>query len=320
MEQDAVEKANRRDAKGKGVELNNDPSSPSSSAEHELYPGSAEAPAENTSMASRLGTSATKLARDIIPWRPSSADMASAAPSNKPECSRAGRAAGMDEAQIHRDNASQAVIDSNAFKSAETPEQRTSGESMFSSFVNSTSALEATEPRGVEGRDRKHSPDNDEVPPKQRAPTAVISTADGIEVANFLDSGYHGIEELPPISEVDRGQATAPNRIPEGGNSERRPWGGRLNFFPDFGPDSNSIQQYAELLGTPNLDEARSIWVSQWEHVLSSYTDEVWGDFIPLVSAAREELRSLSESPGGTSQTGLKALHRLRQILAHVGT
>ncbi|KAF2973107.1 hypothetical protein GQX73_g484 [Xylaria multiplex] len=98
-------------------------------------------------------------------------------------------------------------------------------------------------------------------------------------------------------------------------------WDNVLNFVPEaisnHGSDGE-YQQLAQHLGVSNAAEARDIWFSQWGNVLSSYTDEVWGDLGPLVIAARQELQSISTKPEGTITNGLNAVRRLQQILAHV--
>ncbi|KAJ8130513.1 hypothetical protein O1611_g3117 [Lasiodiplodia mahajangana] len=100
-------------------------------------------------------------------------------------------------------------------------------------------------------------------------------------------------------------------------------WNDALNFVPGYIANHNmsnseNYQRLAENLGVSNAAEARDIWFSQWDTILSSYTDEVWGDLSPLVMAARQEIHDLSTSPEGTTTSGLNAVRRLRQILAHV--
>ncbi|KAH8735369.1 hypothetical protein BGZ61DRAFT_440121 [Ilyonectria robusta] len=97
-------------------------------------------------------------------------------------------------------------------------------------------------------------------------------------------------------------------------------WDDMLNFTPDFLSEPAASAEDAQLhLGTRNLDEARSIWLHQWSDVLSSYTDQVWGDLEPLAAEARREVEELSSREAVPNQAPeTKALDRLRQILAHV--
>ena len=54
-----------------------------------------------------------------------------------------------------------------------------------------------------------------------------------------------------------------------------------------------------------------------WTDMLNRYHDEVWGDMLPLVKEAREELKSATSSPGGTSHDR-PALRRLGMLLKHL--
>ncbi|CAM1507374.1 Fc.00g070150.m01.CDS01 [Cosmosporella sp. VM-42] len=103
------------------------------------------------------------------------------------------------------------------------------------------------------------------------------------------------------------------------GNQYQPRWDNLLNFTPDFldGPVASFESQLH--MGTDDPAEARSIWLNQWDDVLSAYTDQVWGDLGPLAAEARrevEELASKEDIPSRTPET--KALDRLRQILGHV--
>ncbi|MBP0718385.1 hypothetical protein J8I33_34355, partial [Burkholderia sp. AcTa6-5] len=64
----------------------------------------------------------------------------------------------------------------------------------------------------------------------------------------------------------------------------------------------------------------RQVWLQQWGGVLEAYTDEVWGDLDALVAKAKSEVDELTANPDASSagNAELKALGRLRQILAHV--
>ena len=53
-----------------------------------------------------------------------------------------------------------------------------------------------------------------------------------------------------------------------------------LNLIPDFGVDDQ--QRPGEPLASP-------MYLSQWADVLNSYTDEVWGDLLPVVKQVKQE-------------------------------
>ncbi|KAI0430955.1 hypothetical protein F5Y09DRAFT_306286 [Xylaria sp. FL1042] len=95
-------------------------------------------------------------------------------------------------------------------------------------------------------------------------------------------------------------------------------WNEVLDFVPEFISHHGNDEQLAQHLGVSNAVEARDIWFNQWGIVLSSYTDEVWGDLGPLVTAARQELQRASTTPEGATANSLHAVRRLQQILAHV--
>ncbi|KAL4727479.1 hypothetical protein ACLX1H_006393 [Fusarium chlamydosporum] len=91
-----------------------------------------------------------------------------------------------------------------------------------------------------------------------------------------------------------------------------------LNFNPGFldQPGTEAELERQLYLGTKDTDEARSSWLQQWGNVLSGYTDHVWGDLVPLIAEARNEIEESGvQGTGALSQT--KALDRLRQVLAH---
>ncbi|WYZ42996.1 hypothetical protein EsH8_VI_000695 [Colletotrichum jinshuiense] len=104
------------------------------------------------------------------------------------------------------------------------------------------------------------------------------------------------------------------------GSSEKTAsnWPRLLDFQPDFllGENITELQQH---FGVADPLQARAMWMDSWSDVLTSYTEEVWGD---LGSLAREAQREIDEARGqGTTSAGpggMQALHRLRQILAHV--
>jgi len=57
------------------------------------------------------------------------------------------------------------------------------------------------------------------------------------------------------------------------------------------------------------------VWRAQWASVLTRYTDEVWGNLLPLVVDARAEVKAAVESEGSEEPV---ALRRLRAVLGHL--
>lgn len=145
---------------------------------------------------------------------------------------------------------------------------------------------------------------------------------DGSEVVDLLETVFLGEDNDEPYMTNEKLLPLRRELFREGGPAGTS-WDSVLNFVPEFISNrgmgnSDEYQQLAQHLGLSNPAEARDIWFSQWDDVLSSYTDEVWGDLSPLVMAARQELKGISTNPEGTTSDGLNALRRLQQILAHV--
>ncbi|KAI0839005.1 hypothetical protein F5Y06DRAFT_37336 [Hypoxylon sp. FL0890] len=318
MEQDNRnnQKETQKDAKGKGVATRLDNSSSSSTRENG-HPSTVEAASPITSVTTRLGASANKLTGDMI-RHPSDAQIANVLPSSKAESSSAPRGGVISEASTYKSGLTPATFDG-TFKSTQVRGQHAPGESSFSSFLNSTSTLEVMEPGYL---DREGRGQRNDLEPGQMSQSAAIMATDGMDVVSLLDSGYDEVEDAEFFLTDDERVALRHRLFENGEASRRNPqrveqWENILNFFPDIKTNSNGIQEYADLLGTSDLEEARSIWINQWQRVLSSYTDEVWGDLTPLVDEAREELTSLSRSREA-SPAKPKALRRLQQILHHV--
>ncbi|KAI0109617.1 hypothetical protein GGR51DRAFT_558310 [Nemania sp. FL0031] len=200
------------------------------------------------------------------------------------------------------------------FKSATRRDQGNSGGSDFSTFL-------------ATAKDTRFEPGESD--PNQRITLPHLSHAaaaamnDGSEVVDLLEAGPI-VEEDDDRSHMTDKELLALRTALFGERlSKGTDWDDALNFVPDFisnhsMSNGEGYQRLAEHLGVSNVAEARDIWFSQWDNILSSYTDEVWGDLNPLVMAARQEIRSLSTSPEGSTTGGLNAVRRLQQILAHV--
>ena len=77
-----------------------------------------------------------------------------------------------------------------------------------------------------------------------------------------------------------------------------------LNLNPDF----------EHIPGHSSLGDQG--WREQWDGVLNRYTDEVWGDLLPLVKEARKEVEDRRSDSSSTKEP--KALRRLGAILRHL--
>ncbi|OAA39157.1 hypothetical protein NOR_06417 [Metarhizium rileyi] len=142
---------------------------------------------------------------------------------------------------------------------------------------------------------------------------------DGLDVVDLLSQpeiGHSHISEEPEEmtpTEVARLRAA----LFESGSSWPF-WDQVLNFNPDFVARAAGSGENAHVyMGTTDAELAQSTWLRQWNNVLSSYTDEVWGDLSTLAMEAKQELQQCSHTQEmlGASTTALK---RLRLILNHV--
>ncbi|RDI89304.1 hypothetical protein Vi05172_g436 [Venturia inaequalis] len=99
-----------------------------------------------------------------------------------------------------------------------------------------------------------------------------------------------------------------------------------LNLRPLSGAEKESLSQdtedYSQHLSTLvegraeiSTEEIREDWLADWEDVLGSYSDQVWGDMLPTVKAAKSKLE---EVRNGTAPLDPKTIARLKMILGHV--
>ncbi|KAI0489573.1 hypothetical protein F4859DRAFT_461485 [Xylaria cf. heliscus] len=200
------------------------------------------------------------------------------------------------------------------FRSTAGQDTGSTGASGYSEFLGTTE--DARDELGETGLDQK-------IAPLHIPHTVAAAMNDGSEVIDLLETGSMIGEDNDELYMTNEELLLLRRALFKEGTSMGTSWDSALNFVPNFISargmgNSDEYQQLAQHLGLSNTAEARNIWFSQWDDVLSSYTDEVWGDLSPLVMAARRELRALSTTPEATTSNGLNALRRLQQILAHV--
>lgn len=98
-----------------------------------------------------------------------------------------------------------------------------------------------------------------------------------------------------------------------------------LNLRPEFASSNpqleEEIRELSRTLGSGEegvmaFNKAqRQHWLAEWDDVLNGYTDEVWGEMLPVVKAARSQLEEVKT---GMDRLDSKAVARLRMILGHV--
>ncbi|KAK7924626.1 hypothetical protein PG985_006680 [Apiospora marii] len=288
-----------------------------------------ERPSPDSSAATRILDSAVSLARDVTRNPPGPSDMKYMAPAGK-----AGRLSGSGST-IPPDVAASGTASSAghtkpgaSFKSAQLDEHIASQEAAFSAFLDGESAQPIISfPTAGRACAEDHLNNN---------PTVVKTTAmagqaqaDGMDVVKLLDStDYNSVTE-PDEADVTLTSAEAAglrralfqNEDSQESRQHHIDWN-ILNFFPDFLSDGRRRWGYTELpnhMGVTDPIEARDLWVKQWQHVLSDYTDEVWGDLGSLVDEARQEVEEASaREPDATGPPEMPALRRLRQVLNHI--
>ena len=147
---------------------------------------------------------------------------------------------------------------------------------------------------------------------------------DGTAVVALLSDPALMVDEEPSSIldlENDRGQGKRVNRA-RTGKGPAKPVdashpSNSLDLMPDFGAPWNSshaslatqrgIQRRGYLLQSNFGD------VQPWINILDKYHDEVWGDMLPLIQEAREELKAANGNQ--TCLPDGPAIRRLRMIL-----
>ncbi|KAH8676374.1 hypothetical protein BX600DRAFT_202429 [Xylariales sp. PMI_506] len=167
--------------------------------------------------------------------------------------------------------------------------------------------------------------------PTQNTSRQDYSEADGMEVVRLLDYGYEEVARPEPDIPISKDESLALKEALFGiapahvTNAWQTPdWSNILDFFPEYIANGTSGWGYGEIaqhLGVSDVDQAKQIWVDQWQDVLSNYTDVVWGDLGALVDEARDQIQKIQSGNSDDSEAGLsgmKAVRRLQQILAHI--
>jgi hypothetical protein len=153
---------------------------------------------------------------------------------------------------------------------------------------------------------------------------------EAFEVTQMQDPSENDVADLFP-QEFSSEEASIATKIksvlPPAPIHKPMPADHPLNLRPQFQTTSQHIQAEirdlsASMENTSTYDLSffndtaqKEHWLSEWNDVLNSYTDEVWGDMLPAVKAAKTQLEEIS-SGMGTLDT--KAIARLKMILDHV--
>ncbi|RYO99546.1 hypothetical protein DL764_006787 [Monosporascus ibericus] len=311
-------------AKGKGKET---VTSLSMQPKPSGYSASVEAASDSNSITSRLASSTTRLAKDLVAGHATRADMTEILSASK---------GGMSTATPFKDcRATADASTSQPNTAAADYETRfrttragagTANEPGFSAFLDDTGTLGPTMHTTVgDTLESLGIRESRQGLCEQAGGQGADRIEDGSEVAEFLDSGYSqmGDEDSKIPLSTEEQAALRRALFLDGGQWRQQParddWEDTLNFFPDFMLSGAWRDvDVSRHLGTSDPGEARATWVNHWQDVLSSYTDDVWGDLTSLVGEAREELTALSKSNEQAASSTTGALRRLQQILTHV--
>lgn len=157
---------------------------------------------------------------------------------------------------------------------------------------------------------------------------SVGQDSDGAAVVALLSDPAYVMDEEPSSTlrpETDGAQGRSQERLQtwEGlaGSVAILHPSGPLNLVPDFGTprnpsdavskDRKRFHEREHFMGS-ELGE-----IQPWIDILDSYQDEVWGEMLPLVKEAREELKAVNEKQ--TLPRDGPAIRRLTMVLQHLG-
>ena len=150
------------------------------------------------------------------------------------------------------------------------------------------------------------------------------SSNDGAAVVALLSDPAFNIDEEPTnawaVSKTDKGKSKLGSQLMEqqlcnsaGPLAPVNP----LDLIPNFDASWNPVARASSLHdGNCSSDPAFGD-IQPWTDILNRYHDEVWGDMLPLVKEAREELNSANRSSEGALQDR-PALRRLEMLLKHL--
>lgn len=242
-----------------------------------------------------------------------------------------------------------------SFRAGHREEHIKDAESEFSSFLDSTDPFTASQPNGlvdpfqVQATDRQVEVDNSEVDKRHNRtrPTSYSTVSeqqlhDGDAVLSILSNTSTNVDELEALQveeeainwnltdrQVSQLRTIVDQIFPPAHSHISMSAEHPLNLLPAVVStsenslslptmDTNPEEAYLYFDRDVPQGAVRKMWMDQWEGVLTRYTDEVWGNVLPLVTEAREEINAMKENPPGRTFEQPKALRRLGMVLNHV--
>lgn len=279
------------------------------------------------SIVSRISKSAADLSRSIISPAPTTRDLAHVVASGKPGSPSSSK-------HVAQEGSLSAAPPTSGIRSRQTEAHTTAEEQSFSDFLDSTSTVVPAEPAALEPVSQEAT-GGSPGPSTHRDMEAVAASSvpeqqerDGLGVVHLLSRGEEGVPNYEGETVVSEKELRSLRQALFGGGFPAQlsanDWDNALNFVPGFlrdsgagsqGPDA-SADRYLHLRVTDPA-EAGSLWLEQWNRVLTSYTDEVWGDLGDIVKRAQTEIEQVRQ--GNYFQpTTAPAVQELRSILTHV--
>ena len=289
-------------------------------------------PSESSSLLSRVAASASGLARSTFaPPRSSdlreSAAVLGNAGKGRPSSGGSGNSSWAESSRSSTQTTHQAGGPSE-FRTGHNEEHVWQSENEFSSFLDGIESFTPSEHFGDYGRPGGGIGDGLDESWQRAQPTghSVSSKAafnivseqeyhDGDEVLAILSDPLHDPFETPLADDVNYDWGLSAEQISQlramtkdllpPPNSHMVPSAdNHLNLIPKFEDDNGQAIPTKEA------------WGEQWEGVLTRYTDEVWGDLLPIVKDARREIQDIRNDPSSVEQP--KSLRRLVAILGHL--
>ncbi|KAL2058696.1 hypothetical protein ABVK25_001426 [Lepraria finkii] len=152
---------------------------------------------------------------------------------------------------------------------------------------------------------------------------------DGAAVVALLSDPTFNVEEEPTNSWAAEATTRDDDKLGDP-RIEQRPYKSvdplapvnPLDLMPDFNWSWDS-KQASNAFQNPTSYEGQCFSdpmfgdIQPWVDILNRYHDEVWGDMLPLVQEAREEVKAAEASPKGALQDR-PALRRLGMLLKHL--
>ncbi|KAI4247820.1 MAG: hypothetical protein L6R42_009534 [Xanthoria sp. 1 TBL-2021] len=160
--------------------------------------------------------------------------------------------------------------------------------------------------------------------------------ADGAAVVAMLSDPSFCIDEDPyltagfeDVADVKSSHANPASSLAQRTSTNICPSANPLSLIPNFHeasnkPLANSLHDHSRLpdkwqaqTGVPKSHCDQKFEVQPWIEILTTYHDEVWGDMLPLVEAARKEANAIQNGDAGHGED-FPAIRRLAMIASHM--